>query len=141
MDEKLREILSEHEDEGGFEKEVLARETQEDDWIGQGTTLPRRPQGQVNLPPLRLEPLYGDCTKWPEILAGFKTLIHDGLQKDGVFKDESAAGNPFRYRRIINPTQPLPRGVASTKEQVRTSWPASEGQHRNEIQRQLSSSN
>ena len=60
----------------------VARETQEDDWISQETTLPRRPQGQVNLPPLRLEPFDGDCTKWPEFSAGFKALIHDVVQTD-----------------------------------------------------------
>ena len=60
----------------------VARETREDDWIGEETSLPRRPQGQVNLPPLRLEPFDGDCTKWPEFSAGFKALIHDVVQTD-----------------------------------------------------------
>ena len=60
----------------------VARETREDEWIGQEKTLPRRPQGQVNLPLLRLEPFDGDCTKWPEFSAGFKALIHDVVQTD-----------------------------------------------------------
>ena len=60
----------------------VARETREDEWIGQETTLPRRPKGQVNLPPPRLEPFDGDCTKWLEFSAGFKALIQDVVQTD-----------------------------------------------------------
>ena len=57
-------------------------ETQNDDWIGQQKVLPRRPQGQVILPPLRLELFDGNCTKWLEFSAGFKALLHDVIRLD-----------------------------------------------------------
>ena len=39
----------------------VARETRNDNWMSQETALPRRPQVQVNLPPVRLELFDGDC--------------------------------------------------------------------------------
>ena len=42
----------------------------------------RGAQAPSNLPPLRLEPFDGDCTRWSKFAAGFKTLIHDVVPND-----------------------------------------------------------
>ena len=39
----------------------------------------------------------------------------NGLPKDGVFKNVPDVGNPLRYRRIINPTQPLNEKLQALK--------------------------
>ena len=55
---------------------------QTDDWISQATTQSRRPLAKATLPPLKLDPLNGDHTRWSEFSAGFKALVHDVVESD-----------------------------------------------------------
>ena len=54
-----------------------------DDWFRRRpTSRERGAQAPSNLPPLRLEPFDGDCTRWSKFAAGFKALIHDVVPND-----------------------------------------------------------